>query len=64
MMESVNCSGDETSLFDCDFGGWVNHDCSHREDAGVRCVPDVHGKAQHFVERNQIPNAEQTAHDI
>ena len=38
MMDDVNCTGEESSLFDCDFNGWTNNDCGHGEDAGVKCL--------------------------
>ena len=33
------CTGDEDSLLDCVSGGgsFGSHDCTHSEDAGVRC---------------------------
>ena len=36
-MDSVDCSGDETSIFDCHHDRWGVHDCSHSEDVGVVC---------------------------
>jgi len=39
-MDEVSCFGSETSLDACIFGGWNYHDCSHYEDAGVRCMAD------------------------
>ena len=41
LMDEVACRGTEARLADCPFDGWRQHDCSHLEDAGVRCfVPD------------------------
>ncbi|XP_071506654.1 scavenger receptor cysteine-rich domain-containing group B protein-like [Diadema antillarum] len=37
LMDNVACSGSERMLADCYFRGRGNHDCSHREDAGVIC---------------------------
>ena len=34
-MDEVRCTGNETSLTDCPHT--INHDCSHAEDAAVRC---------------------------
>lgn len=38
-MSNVNCQGDESSIYDCDYGeaNW----CSHQQDAGVICEKTV-----------------------
>ncbi|XP_063966830.1 uncharacterized protein LOC129277690 isoform X10 [Lytechinus pictus] len=42
VLDDVNCSGDESSLFECSNRGLGVHNCGHGEDAGVRCeVPPV-----------------------
>ena len=36
-MDNVHCIGNESSIVDCPFNGWNNHDCIHYEDASVIC---------------------------
>ncbi|XP_069735214.1 scavenger receptor cysteine-rich type 1 protein M130-like [Phaenicophaeus curvirostris] len=36
-LDGVNCSGAEGALWDCPPGAWGQHDCGHKEDAGVNC---------------------------
>ncbi|XP_030853316.1 uncharacterized protein LOC115929142 [Strongylocentrotus purpuratus] len=37
VLDDVNCSGNESSLFECSNGGLGVSNCGHSEDAGVRC---------------------------
>ncbi|XP_078616873.1 scavenger receptor cysteine-rich domain-containing protein DMBT1-like [Branchiostoma floridae x Branchiostoma japonicum] len=36
-MDDLGCTGVETSVFDCSYRGWGNHNCTHRKDANVVC---------------------------
>ena len=37
LLDSVSCSGNDSNIFDCPHVGFKNHNCSHRNDAGVIC---------------------------
>lgn len=37
LFEEFGCRGSEQSLFSCNRGAFGVHDCTHSEDAGVRC---------------------------
>ena len=41
-LDEVNCTGEENQLLECGHYGIGVHDCSHYQDAGVRCT----GKSQ------------------
>ena len=38
LLDDVGCTGTEARLWDCQNRGVGLHDCSHVEDAGVRCT--------------------------
>lgn len=35
--DNARCKGNETYISQCSTNGWGIHDCTHNEDAGVRC---------------------------
>ncbi|KAL5019249.1 hypothetical protein ScPMuIL_004971 [Solemya velum] len=37
-LDEVSCTGTESSIEDCGHETWGENDCSHQEDAGVRCA--------------------------
>ena len=37
LLDDLHCDGDEMSLLECPHIGIRNHNCGHREDAGVIC---------------------------
>ena len=37
-LNNVNCVGNESTVVNCLHNGWGNNNCSHGEDAGVKCT--------------------------
>ncbi|XDV24639.1 hypothetical protein PO909_028757 [Leuciscus waleckii] len=48
-MDSLRCSGDESNLRNCQFGGWGNHQCIHAYDAGIICRATLLCSLQFFL---------------
>ncbi|XP_023655223.1 neurotrypsin isoform X2 [Paramormyrops kingsleyae] len=43
LLDEVQCSGNELSIEQCPKRPWGEHNCEHREDAGVSCMPTADG---------------------
>ena len=39
LLDDLLCSGQESNIFDCVHSGVGVHDCTHAQDAGLRCAP-------------------------
>ena len=37
-LDSVDCDGSESAIRKCSHRGWGVHNCSHVEDASVKCI--------------------------
>ena len=37
LLDEVRCTTGQSNIFECRHNGFENHNCSHIEDAGVRC---------------------------
>ena len=47
--DNVQCSGNESGLFDCTNNGFQVHNCDHSKDAGVSCSGKI---LSHFLNYN------------
>ncbi|XP_055290852.1 neurotrypsin isoform X2 [Moschus berezovskii] len=43
MLDEVRCTGNELSIEQCPKSSWGEHNCGHKEDAGVSCIPLTDG---------------------
>lgn len=41
-LDDVTCFGSEASLDQCLASAWLDHNCRHYEDAGVRCYGELY----------------------
>ncbi|RMC13551.1 hypothetical protein DUI87_08627 [Hirundo rustica rustica] len=39
LLDEVQCTGNELSIEQCPKNSWREHNCGHKEDAGVSCTP-------------------------
>lgn len=39
LLDEVQCTGNELSIEQCPKSSWREHNCGHKEDAGVSCTP-------------------------
>ena len=38
LLDNVHCGGNETSLADCQHGGWGQNNCGLHEDVSIVCI--------------------------
>ncbi|XP_068136726.1 neurotrypsin [Hyperolius riggenbachi] len=43
LLDEVQCTGNELSIEECQRSAWGDHNCAHKEDAGVSCTPLADG---------------------
>ncbi|XP_075399999.1 neurotrypsin isoform X2 [Tenrec ecaudatus] len=43
LLDEVRCTGNELSIEQCPKSSWGEHNCGHKEDAGVSCTPLTDG---------------------
>ena len=55
-MDNVRCTGDETSLAECDHNGWGESNCDHSDDAGVMCTTGSVSTIYMFSFINRVDN--------
>jgi len=41
LLDDIDCQGNETSLSDCQHGGWGQHNCDQNEVVSIMCVDDL-----------------------
>ena len=41
VLADLTCTGTESSLLDCGHNGIGHHDCTHNDDAAVRCQGSI-----------------------
>ncbi|KFV45049.1 Neurotrypsin, partial [Gavia stellata] len=44
LLDEVRCTGNELSIEQCPKSSWREHNCGHKEDAGVSCTPLTDGE--------------------
>lgn len=60
-IDQIRCSGDSKTLLDCEPepAQWGNHDCTHKEDAGVECLRKFPRKPLNMAVRLDCPQCVQ-----
>jgi len=53
-LDDVSCSGDETSIDQCDHRDWGAHDCKHSEDVAVTCNDGIQGSNKGTCKNNLL----------
>ncbi|XP_051779121.1 scavenger receptor cysteine-rich type 1 protein M130-like [Erpetoichthys calabaricus] len=52
-LDEVNCKGSELRLWDCQHASLGNHNCHHKEDAGVTCTDIIKPRIVYTPQRDQ-----------
>lgn len=61
LLDEVQCTGNELSIEQCPKSSWREHNCDHKEDAGVSCTPLTGSSITNKYTRKAVANAELTA---
>ena len=54
-LDNVGCTGNESSLLECNHGGLGEHNCAHSEDIGVVCSSELRHGSKYTVYLHYAP---------
>lgn len=58
LLDEVRCTGNELSIEQCPKSSWQEHNCGHKEDAGVSCTPLAGSSITNKRTRTTVTHAE------